>query len=245
MTESSANTATFHFKRFSVSWDGGAMGVGTDGVLLGAWAGIPRGAQRLLDVGTGSGLIALMLAQRAPEAEVTAIDISAAAAATARANAAGSPFATRISVEQADVRSYDAAGPFGLIACNPPYFPAAPQPSGTARSMARSFETLSPGELVAAAARLLAPGGSLAVVVPAALAEEIAMLAWEHDLLLSRRTDVATVEGKSPKRTLLQFTLTSRAGIPLSRDTLTLMRPDGRRTEQYAALTRDFYLAKT
>lgn len=244
MTDCRAKTSTFRFKHFSVSWGGGAMGVGTDGVLLGAWAAIPRGARRLLDVGTGSGLIALMLAQRAPWAQVAAIDISAAAALTARANAEASPFAARISVEQADVRNYTSAEPLDLIACNPPYFPAAPLPAGTPRSMARSFETLAPAQLVAAAARLLAPGGSLAVVVPAALAEEMTMLAWEHDLLLSRRTDVATVEGKAPKRALLQFTLTSQAGIALSRDTFTLMRPDGQRTEQYAALTRDFYLDK-
>lgn len=244
MTNESAKTSAFRFKQFRVSWGDGAMGVGTDGVLLGAWAAIPRGARRLLDVGTGSGLIALMLAQRSPDAEVTAIDINTAAAATARANAEASPFAARISVEQADVRIYAAAEPYDLIACNPPYFPAAQQPAGTARSMARSFEALSPAQLVESAARLLSPGGTLAVVVPSALAEELAMLAWERDLLLSRRTDVATVEGKAPKRALLQFTLTSQAGVPLSRDTLTLMRRDGRRTEQYAALTRDFYLDK-
>ena len=98
------------------------MKVGTDGTLLGAWAslGLPEG--RILDIGTGTGLIALMMAQRFPQSLVTAIDIDAEAVGQARENVASSPFAGLIEVVQADVRSYQTECLFDAIVSNPPYF---------------------------------------------------------------------------------------------------------------------------
>lgn len=110
----------FKFKQFTVYHDKCAMKVGTDGVLLGAWCDV-AGARRVLDVGTGTGLIALMIAQRS-EARITALDVDAAAVEQARENCSASPWAERIDVEQADFCSYRPDALFDCIVSNPPYF---------------------------------------------------------------------------------------------------------------------------
>ena len=111
----------FQFKQFKIEQDECAMKVGTDGVLLGAWA---RGGARLLDVGTGTGIIALMLAQRYPDAHVVGIDIDEGAVRQATANVLASPFSTRIRLEQTRVQDMDAsyAGCFDAVVSNPPFF---------------------------------------------------------------------------------------------------------------------------
>ena len=112
----------FQFKQFTIHHDRCAMKVGTDGVLLGAWAPLIQ-PRHILDIGTGSGLIALMLAQRYPQAQVTGIDIDTASIEQAAANVAASPFAERVSVKcQALQALQDATASFDAIACNPPFF---------------------------------------------------------------------------------------------------------------------------
>ena len=109
----------FKFKQFSVHHDQCAMKVGTDGVLLGAWS---RGGKRLLDIGTGTGLIAMMMAQRFSEAEIVAIDIDEAACLQAKENVANSPFATRVRVVHTSLQQFDGENCFDCIVSNPPFF---------------------------------------------------------------------------------------------------------------------------
>lgn len=115
---------TFRFKHFSVLSGGDAMGVGTDGVLLGAWTDIPQNAVRMLDAGTGSGLIAMMLAQRCKEALITGVDINAGAVEIAKRNAAQSSWEARLTFACCDIRTFDVPEKFDLIVSNPPFFPA-------------------------------------------------------------------------------------------------------------------------
>ena len=111
----------FQFKQFTVWHDQCAMKVGTDGVLLGAWASVER-ARRILDIGTGTGLVALMLAQRSlPDAKIVALEIDEAAAGQARENVARSPWQERIEVVQADFKKYRSSDKFDVIVSNPPY----------------------------------------------------------------------------------------------------------------------------
>ena len=111
----------FRFKQFTVHQQRSAMKVGTDGVLVGAWATVRATDRAVLDIGTGTGLIALMLAQRNPEAQVVAVEIDAASAAQARENVAGSLWRDRIRVEECAVQEFSAEQKFDLIVSNPPY----------------------------------------------------------------------------------------------------------------------------
>lgn len=236
--------ATFRFKRFAVLNDRAAMKVGTDGVLLGAWCPEPEGVEdralRVLDVGTGSGLIALMLAQRCPTAAIDAIDIDPEAVVEARVNVANSPWAERIAVAEADFATMAVeAERYDVVVSNPPFFVGLQSPDAR-RAQARSSASLAPRQLVAQAAAMLRPGGRLAVVYPQAMKPELTALAIEHGLSVERVTDVATRPGLPPKRFLAAF---RKGPVPAPLfDTLTLEAPDHTRSPQYAALTAAFYL---
>lgn len=249
------SNAYFQFKQFTVRHDQCAMKVGTDGVLLGAWAPFRQPAT-ILDIGTGSGLIALMLAQRYPQATLTAIDIDASAIAQATANVASSPFKSRISVLHTSLQQYASlslaasqpaagtltpqqAAPFSAIACNPPFFEnslLAPDPS---RCTARHATELTLDELVASAAHLLQPDGQFAVVIPTDSFERLRRLCFVAGLSLEAACHVQTTPRKTPKRTLACF----RKGASEAPDIATLLLTvDGLRSPAYAALTADFYL---
>lgn len=217
------------------------MGVGTDGVLLGAWAEIPAAPCRILDIGTGSGLIALMLAQRAPQAAVTGIDINAGAIAIARRNAMRSVFPQKPEFICHDIRDFQSPGKYGLIVSNPPFYPTGTLGKNTARSLARSFETLTHRQLIHSAKKLARADGLFAVIVPAGIADDFEYTAWEENFTLTRRTDIITREGKAAKRALLQFTNTGKQ-MPPQKDVLVLQAADGSRSENYIRLTKDFYL---
>ncbi|MFR0763893.1 MAG: tRNA1(Val) (adenine(37)-N6)-methyltransferase [Alistipes communis] len=149
----------FRFKRFTIEQDACPMKVGTDGVLLGAWVALGAADRLLLDVGTGTGVIALMLAQRSPAAGVTALDIDAACAEQARANADRSPWGGRVTTCCAPVQEYRPEEPFDLVVSNPPYYDRSLLPPDAGRTTARHTVALTHGELIAAACRLLAPEG--------------------------------------------------------------------------------------
>ena len=226
----------FSFKRFTVSHGKCAMKVGTDGVLLGAWA---RGGRHILDVGTGSGLIALMMAQRFEEAEVTAIDIEPGACLQARENVEASPFAVKISVVEASLQSFQGGG-YDAIVCNPPFYAGTLASKTAARTMARSAETLPFADLFRHAARLLADGGVLSVVVPAALRSEFDAEAALAGLFPRRVCMVKTVPRKAASRCLLE----SGRRPPLRFEEMEecLNNADMTRSEWYSRLTQDFYL---
>lgn len=216
------------------------MKIGTDGVLLGAWAHV-EGCRNILDVGTGTGLIALMTAERNAEARITAVDIDSRAAMEAERNASRTAWHDRITVLCADVRSYSPEGRFDHIISNPPYFNDSLRSPDVARSTARHTDTLGYEELVATAERMLVAGGRLSVVLPADGAALFRRVAFGR-LWLSRQTDVVTREGEEPKRTLMEFVLTNQALMPRC-ERLTIHHRDGAYTEQYRQLTAEFYLA--
>ena len=147
----------FRFKQFSVRQDRCPMKVGTDGVLLGAWAGVRPSDRRMLDIGTGTGLIALMLAQRAPEASVTGVDIDDVA--QARENGDASPWGDRVVFERCPVQEFRAPEPFDLIVSNPPFFVDSLTCPDEGRTAARHAVHLPFDELRDAVLRLMAPAG--------------------------------------------------------------------------------------
>lgn len=230
----------FRFKQFEIDDSLSAMKIGTDGVLIGAWARV-EGCRNILDVGTGTGLIALMTAQRNAEVHVTAIDIDNMAAEEARLNALRTPWHERITVLCADVRDYNPATKFDHIISNPPYFNDALRSPDVARNTARHTDTLGYEELVAAAERMLVAGGRLSVVLPTDGAALFRRVAFER-LWLARQMDVVTREGEEPKRTMMEFVLSDHALMPRC-EHLTIHHRDGTYTAEYRQLTAEFYLA--
>ena len=229
----------FRFKQFAVCQDESPMKVGTDGVLLGAWTRLLPTDRRILDIGTGTGLIALMLAQRAPEALVTGIDI--APVAEARRNAAASPWADRIDFVQCAVQRFE-GGPFDLIVSNPPFFTESLHCPDRGRTTARHTVELPFDELHAAVLRLLAPAGRFSLVLPAGAAEPFAALCADT-LRLTRCTEVRTTPRRAPKRVLLEWQRPTSAPPAAERTTLTIGTGEAEcYTDEYRLLTRDFYL---
>lgn len=230
------SSPSFRFRQFEVFHDRCGMKVGTDGVLLGAWVQ-PLNASRILDVGTGSGLIALILAQRS-EAEIIGVEFDASAAGQAAENALNSPWSNRIQMVHADFRTFDAP-PFDLIVSNPPFFQNALQAPVAERNLARHDVTLSYEALISKAVSLLANDGRLAVVLPYAAARVFEDACWSVGLFLKRSCAVSTIEGSAPKRSLLEF---SRQRCLTERSALAVGVKGNARSEAYSALTSDLYL---
>lgn len=238
-------TDSFRFKQFRVRHDSCAMKVGTDGVLLGAWGSVE--GRRILDIGTGTGLIALMAAQRNPDAAVVGIDVSEAAIRQARQNVAESPFSHRVSCLLEDVLTFRPGTPFDSILCNPPFFTEDTLPGNKARALARNNSSLPFSRLIPKVAALLSEGGRFSVIVPHSHAQEIVGLCLADGMRLLRRCEVRTVAYKPPRRTLLTFAerhsgLSPDSLPPETGTSLCLTAADGSRSAEYRALTDAFYL---
>ena len=227
----------FKFKQFSIDQDRCSMKVGTDGVLLGAWFPLYAGCN-VLDIGTGTGLVALMAAQRGA-GRVTAVEIDPDAADQARINAVNSPWADRIEVRCADIADFRTECRYDRIVCNPPYFRDSLRCPDSGRNTARHNDMLSYENLTLYAARLLADEGLFCLVLPYDSVPAFMKCAAAQGLDMCLRTDVITTQGKMPKRSLVAF---SRHSPALETDILTMCGPDGTDTPEYVALVRDFYL---
>lgn len=218
----------FQFKQFTVEQELCAMKVGTDGVLLGAWA---KGGQRILDAGTGTGVIAMMLAQRYPGARVTAIDIDEGAVRQAQQNVTKSSFAAQVTVLHETLQEHQ--GEYDAIVSNPPFFIDSLAAPDEQRNMARHTATLTYAELMQAAYRLLSDEGELSVVVPFDYRQRMENEAIFVGFFPSRVCAVKTTERKPAKRYLLAF---RKHPCPCEKEQLTIG------SEDYQALTSAFYL---
>lgn len=230
----------FKFQKFTVWHDKCSMKVGTDGVLLGAWASAPE-ARRVLDVGSGTGLIALMMAQRFPEAHITGVEVDADAFRQSRDNVQVSPWSGRIELVHADFRLWKpvADAQFDLIVSNPPYFIDALRPSAEGRSLARHAAGLNYESLFSHSRDLLAEGGRVCVIVPAEVAQLVQNTAVKYGLYPFTRVHVFTKQGKPLKRMMISF---GTHIVPCHDNHLCLMDSDGTYSSAYRQLTADFYL---
>lgn len=228
----------FIFKQFAIRQDRCAMKVGTDGVLLGAWADM-TGCRKILDIGTGTGLIAIMAAQRCPDVRITGIEIDRDAAEQASQNASDSPWGDRISIINADIRQFHSDDTYDAILSNPPYFSRALHSPDGGRNSARHDDSLSFPELTNASARLLSPQGVLHVIIPSESVPAFTGAAATSGLQLHRISQVITRCGKAPKRTMLSF---GKYFSEVISEELAIAGDDGNETREYVRLVKDFYL---
>lgn len=232
-------TRPFRFKQFTVSQSRAPMKVGTDGVLLGAWVAC-HDKRRALDIGTGTGLIALMLAQRNPALRLVAIEPNADALADASANVANSDFAGRIDLINTTLDSFSGVGDFDLIVSNPPFFERDLQSPDTGRSMARhvgDFDYLA----LANATALLSRSGVLAGIYPVATFKKFDRAMRAQGLLPGRICEVKPTPEKPPHRVLFEYGFD---GSPQAGVQTLVIEAGGRHqySPEYVELTRDFYL---
>lgn len=213
------------------------MKIGTDGVLLGAWTPNPNG-KNILDIGTGTGLIALMLAQRFPQAQITALEIDFDAFEESSRNFEESPFKTRIKGIHSAVQNYQPDFQFDLIVSNPPFFEWTHK-ADTARNKARQHSELNYSELLAHSARLLSDDGKIALIFPYLAEAEILDLAEKLNLFPEKITHIKGNPQADFKRTLL---LLSRSKSESIEDELTIEIDRNVYTPEYIELTQAFYL---
>ncbi len=222
------------------------MKIGTDGILLGAWANCDD-KTRILDVGTGCGLIALMLAQRTESSGsmMDAIELDAVAAQQAASNVARSPWSTRIQVIQQSLQEYAKAFPpesmrFDLIVCNPPFFENQLPSQKPSQRAARHAVNLTLESLIRISKSLLASSGSLAIILPFARSPEAMAAATTNHLHLHRETSVRPLPGHPFHRSLLEFGATQDNAH--DRSEFILESEHHCYTNEFKALTREFYL---
>ncbi len=230
----------FRFKQFTINQDKCAMKVGTDGCLLGAWADL-RQSHKILDVGCGSGLIAIMAAQRCSEAYITGIELDKDAASQARENADASPWSERMNIIHKDFLQYAPDEKFDTILSNPPYFVGSMKCPDDKRSKARHDDSLASDALLAHACELLLEGGKLSVVIPAEQSEIWNKQALSVGLHLTRITFIHTRATAAPKRVLMEFTKGENATTLLKKD-FVLEEEPGKYSEEATRLLQPFYL---
>ena len=249
-------SACFKFKQFTVWHNRCAMKIGTDGVLLGAWCPVGElrslgvqefrgsgGFIKVLDVGTGSGLIALMLAQRLPDAQITAIDIDSGAVEQAKYNFSVSPWADRLDCQQTALQEVEGETIYDLIISNPPYFQDSLKNPDSQRAMARHTDTLSYEELLRDSVRLLKKEGIIALVLPIEAEQQIIALGQRYGLCPTHITHVYPKPGKAAKRLLIAFSPSPIAySLSPIAYSLTLESETAPRSEAYIELTKEFYL---
>lgn len=231
----------FTFKQFHIDHSRCAMKVGTDGTLLGAWATLPPHAKNILDIGTGSGLIAIMSAQRHPTAKITAIDIDKDCVMQATENAVASPWAERIEVIESPLQEYSPEEKFDVIISNPPYFADSMHSPDRQRTTARHTASLSFKELTEGVLRLLADDGLFAVILPTT-ESELLLSASRGRLFTWRRCEVWSTPESGARRILLE--LKREPPKDLAKKEKIIIEQGGRHvySEEYKALTADFYL---
>ncbi|MEX0998270.1 MAG: methyltransferase [Flavobacteriaceae bacterium] len=235
---------SFQFKQFTIEQDRCAMKVGTDGVLLGAWTSLKNNPQSILDIGAGTGLVGLMLAQRSDAEQIDAIEIDEDAYEQCVENFENSPWANRLFCFHASLDEF-ADEPedekYDLIVSNPPYFLPNERETDIPenRKKARFYDSLPFEDLVNYASQLLSEVGELAVVIPFAEEERFLALAKQFGLFPHHITRVRGTETAPVKRSLLQFSFTKQN---TEENELVLEISRHQYTNEFKALVEDFYL---
>jgi tRNA1Val (adenine37-N6)-methyltransferase len=244
LEEKKAIQKPFRFKQFTVEQDRCAMKVGTDGVLLGAWANVAQ-AETILDIGTGTGVIAIMAAQRtvATQAQVDGVEIDESAYLQAKENMAKSPFATRLTAIHQSIQDFEPASgrKYDVIISNPPFFTGGTFSGNQEKNNVRHTVKLPHGDLLHATQRLLNKNGRFCLILPWLEGLRFIEIARNYHFYCTVMREVRPKPGKNIERLLLQFEWQDKKMV---KDELILMLENGQRndyTPEYIQLTNEFY----
>lgn len=228
----------FQFKKFTIMQDGCAMKVGTDGCLLGGWFDCSQ-SKRILDIGSGSGLIAIMAAQRC-NADIIGVEIDTNAAKQAIENVNNSPWSSRIKIVNKDLLQFSTEKRFDTIVSNPPYFVNSLKCDDIARNTARHNDTLNNSDFFKKCRELLTYNGKVSIIIPNDLAIDWQRVAEGHGFTTSRITFIKTTPKKVVKRVLIEFSLCDNC--KREENTLVLENSRGVYSDEAQEILRDFYL---
>lgn len=242
ITEHMHESQPFRFKKFDIYQDRCAMKVGTDGVLLGGWAET-SGQQYILDIGTGTGLLALMLAQRNPLALIETLEIDEPAFIQSQENFRRSPWSSQITAWHIALQDFRQAQLFDMIICNPPFYTHSPAMPDSPRKTARIAHALTPEELLDCAGAMLKAQGLLQLVLPEREGQNFVAIAQKRGWNLCRRTFVRTKPEKPISRHLIALSQTAQASDNNFEDELVIQFGGVHDyTEAFVHLLRDFYI---
>ena len=227
----------FRFKQFSCYHDQSVFKIGTDAILLGSWASHLH-ASSILDIGAGTGIIALMLAQKHQEAEVTTIEIQHQSFQILQENISNSPWKDRFHTINNSFLTHQFNQQFDLIVSNPPYFEDSLENKSETKSIARHTKTLSFESLITRSAQLLSEAGKLSLVFPMEKLEKVTFFAEQNGLFLNKVTHVRGLPNYPIKRVLVEFSKVRRHCIE---ESLTVETKRGQFSPEYCALTKDFH----
>jgi len=228
----------FKFKQFEVLQEQSGMKIGTDGVLLGAWIDL-NNAKHILDIGTGTGLLALMCAQRHKTALITAVEIEEKAVDEARYNFAKSPWAKRLEIIKTDFKQFMSNNKFDIIISNPPFFDEKVLSTKHQRNLARNAENLPLQTLLAKAKEMMTDKGTINLILPVTKLEILEKNLKNEQLYLQKICFVKGRKEVAVKRILVQI---GRKNVPIEKSELIIEIDRHVYTEKYKALTGDFYL---
>ena len=225
----------FRFQQFSIQQSKDVFRVGTDGVLLGAMCNV-KNAKKILEIGTGTGLISLMLAQRNVSAKISAIDINENAVKLASENFRNSIFNENLKVELKDFKNFETNENFDLVVCNPPFF----EKNASAKDvLARQQVELNFRNLVEKSTEIITKKGILSIILPSEAATDVKSLAEEFNLYLVREINIYGIEGGNLKRNFLEFSLAQK---PLEISDFVIEKSPRKYSDQYLNLTKNFHV---
>ena len=227
----------FKFKQFKIAQDKCAMKVGTDGILLGAWTKA-KNPQKILDIGTGTGLIAMMMAQRFKNATIKAIEIELNASQQANENFQNNPWSNRLSVENITLQKFQHPFLFDLIVSNPPYFENNLKTSTKQRTLARHTDALSFETLIECSSKLLNKNGTLSIILPSQNKSKLEKLANNYQLHLNRLCWVKGTKKSTIKRAMMQLSFQEKS---IEENMLVIEKKRHVYTKAYTNLCKDFY----
>lgn len=225
----------FRFQQFDIQQNADVFRVGTDAVLLGALANVSE-VKNVLEVGTGTGIISLMIAQRNPKAQILAIDINSQAVNISQTNFSNSPFSDRIKSQLQDLKSFETEVVFDLIISNPPYFEIN---SSEKDILARQRLELNFSDLIKKSSQLLSENGLFTVIIPIDSEKEFTQICLNNSLFLQRKVIIKGIKTSEPKRLVLEYSFTeSKTKV----ENFVIEKSPRVYSDEYLELTKDFHL---
>ena len=225
----------FQFQKFTIQQDENVFRVGTDGVLLGAFCAVSEKGN-VLEIGTGTGLISLMMAQRNTFAKISAIDINKNAVKLASENFRNSPFAKNLKVELKDFKNFETEEKYDLVVCNPPFF----EENNSGKDvLTRQQVELNFKNLIEKSAEIITENGILSIIIPSESASEIESLAQKFKFYLIKKINIYGIEGGNLKRNILEFSFTQK---PIKITDFVIEKSPRKYSEQYLELTKEFHV---